>query len=221
MRLSRTYNLAQQKGRIIMKTLIVNFFAGPGAGKSTCAWQIASALKKRGINCEYVSEAAKDYVWDENFEMLNGSVENQTKVYEEQKHRRDRLIGKVDVVVTDSPILLSTQYLKNPEQHPDFINRIKSDFAAQDNFNIFIERSEKYQQAGRVQSAAEAKEIDKKIKQMLDSERQYYGTYRHDTVYKAVNNLIRTYHQINNAKAPAFGFNDESELSHSDVEPEF
>lgn len=28
-------------------TLIVNCFAGPGAGKTTCAWEIAAELKKK------------------------------------------------------------------------------------------------------------------------------------------------------------------------------
>lgn len=33
-------------------TIVVNLFAGPGAGKTTCAWEIASELKKRGIETE-------------------------------------------------------------------------------------------------------------------------------------------------------------------------
>ena len=53
-----------------MKTLVVNLFAGPGAGKTSCAWEIASELKKRGIVTEYVPEYAKELVWDENYEAL-------------------------------------------------------------------------------------------------------------------------------------------------------
>ena len=44
-----------------MRTLIVNAFGGPGVGKTTCCWEIASELKKRGIITEYVSEYAKEY----------------------------------------------------------------------------------------------------------------------------------------------------------------
>lgn len=43
-------------------TIIVNLFAGPGAGKSTGAAYIFSKLKLAGIDCEYVSEFAKDKV---------------------------------------------------------------------------------------------------------------------------------------------------------------
>ena len=55
-------------------TLIVSLFAGPGAGKTTCAWEIASELKKRNVETEYVSEYAKELVWDEKFELLDGSL---------------------------------------------------------------------------------------------------------------------------------------------------
>lgn len=41
-------------------TVIVNLFGGPGAGKTTCAWEIAAELKKAGLVVEYVSEVAKD-----------------------------------------------------------------------------------------------------------------------------------------------------------------
>lgn len=29
-------------------TLVVNLYGGPGAGKTTCSWEIAAELKKRG-----------------------------------------------------------------------------------------------------------------------------------------------------------------------------
>lgn len=56
-------------------------------------------MKKRDIVTEYVPEYAKELVWDENYEALT----NQEAIFEEQAHRINRLIGKVDVIV---PILL-------------------------------------------------------------------------------------------------------------------
>lgn len=58
----------------VKNTIIVNLFAGPGAGKTTCAWEIASELKKRNIQAEYVPEYAKELVWDEKRELLDGSL---------------------------------------------------------------------------------------------------------------------------------------------------
>ena len=40
-------------------TLLVNLYAGPGAGKSTGAAYIFAKLKMAGVDCEYVSEYAK------------------------------------------------------------------------------------------------------------------------------------------------------------------
>ena len=45
-------------------TLVVNFFAGPGAGKSSMAAGLFAELKFRGVNCELATEYAKDKVWE-------------------------------------------------------------------------------------------------------------------------------------------------------------
>jgi len=48
------------------KPLIVDFFAGPGAGKSTTAADVFAKLKWRGVNAELIGEYAKDLTWSEN-----------------------------------------------------------------------------------------------------------------------------------------------------------
>ncbi len=171
------------------QTIVVNLFAGPGAGKTTCAWEIASELKKKGIETEYVSEYAKELVWDNRLDLLDGSLEHQKILYSEQLRRVQRLIGKVEVVVTDSPPLLSLMYLK--EKAPEFERTVLSDFAKNRNFNLFINRSKEYQQTGRIQNAQESKEIDRKIIDFLDSNHIYYGTYYHKTVNVLIDNIIK------------------------------
>ena len=54
----------------VKRTLVVNLFAQPGAGKSTGAAYLFYNLKCLGVNCEYVSEFAKDKVWEENKSVL-------------------------------------------------------------------------------------------------------------------------------------------------------
>ncbi|MCL2621956.1 MAG: ATP-binding protein, partial [Firmicutes bacterium] len=87
-------------------TLVVNLYGGPGAGKSTNAAALFVELKNRGINCELVREYAKDLVWEER------SVEfyDQFTVLGKQVKRVNALIGKVDIIITDSPIILSCHY---------------------------------------------------------------------------------------------------------------
>ena len=53
------------------KTIVVNLFGSPSAGKSTTATGLFHQLKLKGINCEYVSEFAKHVVWQENFNTLS------------------------------------------------------------------------------------------------------------------------------------------------------
>lgn len=72
-------------------TKIVNAFAGPGAGKTTACLEIVSQLKMRGKSAEYVPEYAKELVWDERTQLLDGSLMNQLTILCEQ-YKRIKLI---------------------------------------------------------------------------------------------------------------------------------
>ena len=172
---------------ITKQTVVVNCFAGPGAGKTTCAWEIASELKKRGIEAEYVGEYAKELVWDGNTELLDGSLKSQQHLYDVQNHRVQRLLGKVDVIVTDSPAIIGAMYLKEP--NIEFEQKVIVDFNKQHNFNLFINRGDTFQQAGRVHNLEESKTIDNNIKSFLEKYNIYYGTYEHSTIDKVVKNI--------------------------------
>jgi hypothetical protein len=181
-------------------TLVVNLYAGPGAGKTTCAWLVAGELKKLGVVTEYVPEYAKELVWDDRTDLLDGSYKNQTAVLAEQNRRIERLRGKVDVIVTDSPLLMSSMYAKeNVEQFEqlDF-----SMYNRCDNFNLFIIRGNGFEQEGRIHSLQESKEIDEEIKGFLDEHGVYYGTYEHNTLDVVVRNIQASLHNLQNGIKP-------------------
>ena len=170
-----------------MKTVVVNLFAGPGAGKTTCAWEIAAELKKRNINTEYVSEYAKELVWDGRMDLLDGSAKNQTMLIEEQNRRIERLQGKVSVIVTDSPILLGLMYQKVPSQELE--SWVMQKHMEYNNFNLFIQRGKAFEQAGRIHGLKESMTIDEKIKGFLKEKSIYFGTYAHKNINLVVENI--------------------------------
>lgn len=166
------------------KPIIINLFAGPGAGKTTTAMEISAELKKKGINLEYVPEYAKELVYAERYDLLA----DQAHVTDTQYQRFDALRGKVDVIVTDSPVLLGLIYGKG-KLSPENEQKVKEYHNSFDTFNLFIERGEGYQQDGRRETRTEAEEKDREIRQMLKDNGVYYGVYNHDNVQKLIENI--------------------------------
>ena len=143
------------------RTLVTNLFGGPGIGKSTTAAGLFSELKQRGISAEYATEYAKDRVWEEAFR----TMDNQIYMFAKQHHRIWRVLGKVDVVITDSPMLLSLYY--GADYSKTFHQLVLEEHNKTKSLNVLLKREKKYLQAGRVQTEEESKEIDKFLESML------------------------------------------------------
>jgi len=175
------------------KTLVVNAYAGPGAGKTTASLATVAELKKMGYVAEYVSEYAKELVY-ENPAMLDGSMQNQLALLTEQLRRMDRLIGKVDIIVTDSPILLNLIYGKDlPDEYKKMIPDLYKQY---DNFNFFVKRGDTFEQNGRMQNHAESIQKDEEIRKLLDGQGLYYGTYTHETSATLAQKIQVTYNRL-------------------------
>ena len=142
-------------------TLTVNFYGGPGAGKSTLTAGVFYYLKLMGANCVMAREYAKDLVWEGRVKLLTEA--RQSYIFSKQLKRLQDVAGQVDVVLTDSPLLLSAIYSRNPvmrmlvkEHHDTFVN-----------MNYVVRREKDYQPIGRLQSEEEAQELDVKIETLL------------------------------------------------------
>jgi hypothetical protein len=147
--------------------IIVNFFAGPGAGKSTAAAETFALLKQAGVKVELVTEFAKDLTWDRSV-----GLGWQPYVFGEQSWRVERLRGQADVVVTDSPVLLQLVY---GEALPEaFYDLVRWQHFKDRSVNIRLIRTKPYAQYGRAQT--EARELDWHIHTMLDCEGVDYLT---------------------------------------------
>lgn len=155
------------------KPIVVNLFAGPGAGKSTGAAYIFSELKMAGIECELVREYIKDKLWERNMKVFG----NQPYIFGKQYHRMFILEGEVDVVVTDSPLILPTLYNVNEHLDEEAFEKIcVGIFKSYDNMNYFVKRCKEYNENGRNQTLAEAEAKDQDVHALLDRNSIPYST---------------------------------------------
>lgn len=144
-----------------MKTLLINLYGGPSIGKSTTAAGVFHKLKLEGINCELALEWAKEKVWEGSEHVLS----NQLYVFGKQYHRISRLLGKVDIIICDSPLLNSVLYYQ--DRNPYFNDLVAFEHSRLNNFDVLLQRVKPYNPAGRLQNEEEAIELDGKIQTIL------------------------------------------------------
>ncbi len=175
-------------------TAVVNFFAGPGAGKSTLSTKLFGLMKELRYNVEFVPEFAKELTWKESFNDLS----DQIYVFGEQHHRIYSLIDKVDYIITDSPLLLQLHYLEGGvtkyfdqgwKYHlKELILNIHRQVPS---INFFVERgNRKYVTEGRNENESSALFIDKTIKNLLNVHNIDYTDVRHDETADRILKII-------------------------------
>jgi len=138
----------------------INFFGGPGSGKSTTAADVFARLKRELVSVEHVGEYVKAWAYQ------NRPVDFYDQFYLQAKQMQYEyrfLKAGVRNIVTDSPVALSYVY---SAPHLRDVLKLVSDTYDKDfaSYNIFLLRGDKpYVAAGRYQSKTKATEIDKKI----------------------------------------------------------
>lgn len=144
-------------------TLVVCLYGGPGCGKSTTCAGLFAALKQEDVSCEQVLEYAKDLIWEGN----KFKLEDQIYIFGKQNRRTNLVLGQVDVIVTDSPLLLSIIY--GGKHYPEFNALILAEYRRLWTMDVFVERTAgRYESKGREQTEEQAKLIDVEILDMLD-----------------------------------------------------
>ena len=142
-------------------TIVVNLLAGPGAGKSTMAAALFSKLKWVGVDCELAAEYAKDLVWEKRHK----TFENQVYIFGKQHHRIFRLLGQVQVVITDSPLLLTPIY--DGERRQTLKKLVFEESGKCNNLNILVVRRKDYNPNGRIHTKSQAAKVDGTVKAFL------------------------------------------------------
>lgn len=146
------------------KLRVINLIGAPGAGKSTLMADIFAMMKRDGHQVEQIPEHAKELVWRDRQKELA----DQLHITGEQHHRLFTMIGKVDYVITDSPILLGVLYLQDWLPREPFLQVIKAHLDLYENVWIYVNRVRPYDPHGRVQSESESEQVDKDLKALLE-----------------------------------------------------
>lgn len=108
-------------------------------------------LKTQGVECEMAREWAKDAVWEGRHSVLG--PEHQAYIFGKQLKRLKDLVGKVEVVVTDAPLLLSLVYGAN--ESPAFKAFVEEQNDRFDNLDVRVRSVRQFSPVGRVQQTAE------------------------------------------------------------------
>ena len=158
---------------INMDSLIINFFGGPGIGKSTQSAGLFTEMKKHHMDVELTYEFPKIVAWEENY----SAVKDQFYITANQHRNISRLYGKVKYIIVDSPIILGMVYKDRYSKEPEypamfydesFDNFVIGLFKKYNSLNILLTRNdETYDENGRFQNLQESKIIDNDIKQKL------------------------------------------------------
>lgn len=147
--------------------IVINLFGGPGSGKSTTAAGLFYEMKLSNVKVELVTEYAKELFYADVLHIYTPNC--QELIFAEQAHRIQRLVGKVDYAIVDSPLPLSFVYGRSKPTDAAFHNLVIETYRQFDNINFLIERPDTFEDGGRMQDLEQSIEIDRKILTVLNT----------------------------------------------------
>lgn len=175
----------------------INIFAGPGAGKSTNAARLFANMKDKHLQDDFTLELIHEYVKTWAWEGKVPQQYDQFYIFAKQLRRETTFLQNGgNLLITDSPILLSAYYAKIHnaplwEQILATVREIDYEFPP---LNVFLKRGDRhYDPKGRFETEDQARERDDHILNLMMDE--YDPEYNMvistaDTLFEDVNRLI-------------------------------
>jgi hypothetical protein len=152
-------------------TAVLSLYAGPGAGKSTSAAYLYAKLKAEGKRVEMVREYIKDWVWEGRIP----TTYDQFYILGKQIRRESSLLGKVDIIITDSPVWLCGYY-SNEISPPLIKSGVESCIQGyyqqakvdgHRHIHIWVTRPKTFDAEGRWHTEEQSKHIDSDLRPYL------------------------------------------------------
>lgn len=182
-------------------TKIVNLFGGPCLGKSTLAAELFAYFKKHTDGeYELINETAKDYSWEERWIALGC----QPYIFGQQLFKQQKLLGKVDYIFTDSPIILSNVY-ESRFLDTNFPKAVIDIFNTFENINFVLKRTGDFNEHGRHHNLEEAIAADNKVLDILNTNKIPYKLVDRDDAASIIQNTIFYQMMERNANAEYTG----------------
>jgi hypothetical protein len=149
-------------------TKVINLLAGPGAGKTTTAWKLASLMRDKGLDVEITGEHLKTVIRANQ----DRSEIWQAIHYGKQLQLEAQFYGKVDYIISDSPLILFPVYQQKNFGHRNIETQVLHDLLVArsmgiDHVNFYLNRRSKYDDRGRAETEEEAVDVDLKLRQYL------------------------------------------------------
>jgi hypothetical protein len=173
------------------RTTVINLFGSSGCGKSMLQAQLFHHFKDSGIDAMMTQEYVKKWAILERCP----DFLDQFYILGNESQQQKTLFGKVDYVISDSPLYFIpfyTQYLYNS----DILLQPTAEFykIAEEQFgvkfvNFFLERDREYENVGRYQTAEESDKLSTSMKLWLDNNSIEYTNVGLSRLEQVLDNL--------------------------------
>ena len=154
-----------------MTTTVINLYGGSGVGKSTVAALLFAIMKMEGHHVELVREYVKLWAWS------GKQVRPTDQIYllGKQSAYESLLYGKVDYIVTDSPVMLAGAYAEwhNGEAGSYVTAAANSYYEVSSSdggvrfLNYILQRDGEFDPRGRYETKEQAERFDQFLKEYL------------------------------------------------------
>lgn len=154
--------------------LVINMFGQSCTGKSTHSAGLFSALKKAGVRVELAREYCKNWFYEGTQWKLNNQFAITGGMVEQLETFKQ---GDIDVVITDSPVLLGALYTQVYNIDLYLAQAIRNKFHSYDNYNILLKSDVEFDTHGRGSSGVTREKIVELLfQENLQYEKEFYTT---------------------------------------------